>query len=100
MTIMENDSETRPRKALRSILDEEGGRLTSPAVKRAVENAVAPLGIVRTQRVPTAGEAKVQFNIRASVEVRERLNHYAYVERLTLGQAIEKLLNIAEEKRG
>lgn len=97
---MSDINETRPRKALTSILDNDGPQLASPEVKRAVEAAVAPLGIVRTQRVPTADEAKVQFNIRATISTRERFNHYAYIERLTLGEALEKLLDIAAEREG
>jgi hypothetical protein len=32
--------------------------------------------------------------------VQKRLQEFAYIERLTIGDAIEKLLNIAEERRG
>ena len=95
---MTENAENRPRRALRSVLDEEGGTLATPEAKRAVEAAVAPLGVLRTQKVPTAGEMKVQFNVRSSVSTRERLNRYAYIERLTLGQAIDQLLDLGEAR--
>ena len=97
---MENNNERRPRKALRSILDEEGDRLSSPAVIRAAENAMAEFGITKTVRVPTAGEQKTTYSLRITKDVQKRLQKYAYIERLTIGDAVEKLLDLAEKQQG
>jgi hypothetical protein len=45
--------------------------------------------------VPTPGEAKINYSVRTSRDTQDRLKHYAYIERITIGEAIEKLLDIA-----
>lgn len=97
---MENDNERRPRKPLRSISDSDRERFASPAIIKAVENAMAEFGITKTVRVPTAGEQKTTYSLRITKDVQKRLQKYAYIERLTIGDAVEKLLDLAEKQQG
>jgi hypothetical protein len=90
-----SDETPRPRKTLPSASDgPDAPRVTREQI-RAVEDAVAPLGITRAVRVPTPGEAKINYSVRTSRDTQDRLKHYAYIERITIGEAIEKLLDIA-----
>jgi hypothetical protein len=90
-----SDEMLRPRKTLPSASDgPDVPRVTREQI-RAVEEAVAPLGITRAVRVPTAGEAKINYSVRTSRDTQDRLKHYAYIERITIGEAIDRLLNIA-----
>lgn len=40
-------------------------------------------------------EQKTTYSIRTTRSVHERLKYYAYIERLTIGDALEQLLNKA-----
>ena len=89
------DEAPKVRKTLPSASDAPGAPPITRDHIQAVEAAVAPLGITRALRVPTAGEAKVNYSIRTSRDTQERLKHYAYIERITIGDAVEKLLKLA-----
>lgn len=97
---MTGSNKTKPRKLLSSILDTDAERLSSPAIIKAVENAMAEFGITKTVRVPTAGEQKTTYSVRTTKDVQRRLQEYAYIERLTIGDAVEKLFDLAEKQQG
>jgi hypothetical protein len=40
-------------------------------------------------------EQKVTYSVRTTKSVQERLKYYAYIERLSIGDALEQLLNRA-----
>lgn len=97
---MTGSKKKRSKKPASSNLDTDAGRPASPAIIKALENAMAEFGITKTVRVPTAGEQKTTYSVRTTKDVQRRLQEYAYIERLTIGDAIEKLLNIAEKQQG
>jgi hypothetical protein len=97
---MTGSKKTKSKKLLSSILDTDAERLSSPAIIRAVENAMAEFGITKTVRVPTASEQKTTYSVRTTKDVQRRLQEYAYIERLTIGDAVEKLLDLAEKQQG
>lgn len=82
---MTGSKKKRSKKPASSILDTDAGRPTSPA---------------KTVRFPTAGEQKTTYSVRTTKDVQRRLQEYAYIERLTIGDAIEKMLDIAEKQQG
>lgn len=94
------EEQRKPRKTLPSAFDRPEVSLPSTSVIAAVEAAAAETGITKAVRVPTIGEQKTTYSVRTTRDVQKRLQEFAYIERLTIGDAIEKLLNIAEERRG
>ena len=88
----------KPRKTLPSAFDAPEVNLPSPSQIASVEASAAELGITKAVRVPTAGEQKTTYSVRTTRNVQKRLQDYAYYERLTIGDAIEKLLNLAEKQ--
>jgi hypothetical protein len=90
----------KPRKTLPSAFDRPEVSFPSPSQIASVEASAAELGITKAVRVPTIGEQKTTYSVRTTKDVQKRLQEFAYIERLTIGDAIEKLLNIAEERRG
>ncbi|MBJ7527275.1 MAG: hypothetical protein JHD10_08565 [Sphingomonadaceae bacterium] len=95
-----NEDQRKPRKTLPSAFDRPDISFPSTSQIVSVEAAAAELGITKAVRVPTIGEQKTTYSVRTTKDVQKRLQEFAYIERLTIGDAIEKLLNIAEERRG
>jgi len=83
----------RPRKTLPSAAGYEGAPAPSRHELAAVEAAVSPLGLTKAIRVPTPGEAMANYTIRVSEDTKARLKHYAYMERLSINEALSKLLD-------
>ena len=93
--------ETRkPRRTLPSAFDAPGVTMPSAAQIATVEAAAAELGITKAVRVPTIGEQKITYSVRTTRDVQKKLQEYAYIERLTIGDAIDKLLAIAAKQVG
>lgn len=90
--------ETRkPRRTLPSAFDAPEVTLPSATQIANVEAAAAELGITKAVRVPTVGEQKITYSIRTTRDVQKKLQEYAYIERLTIGEAIDKLLKKAAQ---
>lgn len=95
-----SEAPRKPRKTLPSAFDAPEVRLPSAAQIASVEASAAELGITKAVRVPTVGEQKTIYSVRISRDVQKRLQEYAYIERLTVGDAVARLLDIAEGKAG
>jgi hypothetical protein len=89
------DDVKRPTRQLPSALSVGDDALPDGALLRAAERATAPLGVMRDKKVTGTAEPRVQFSIRTTEAVRDRLNQYAYEQRLTVGEALHRLLDTA-----
>lgn len=92
---MEDDAK-RPMRQLPSALSSSDDAVPDGALLRAAERVTAPLGVMRDKKVTDAIEPRVQFSIRTTGSVRDRLNQFAYEQRLTIGEALHRLLDKAD----
>lgn len=90
-----NDGDKRPIRQLPSALSNSDDALPDGTLLRAAERVTAPLGVMRDKKVTEATEPRVQFSVRATADVRDRLNQFAYEQRLTIGEALHRLLEKA-----
>ena len=88
------DTPSNARRTLPSALSAEFGTKPTQSDFKAAQRLTAPLGVVSDRKVK---EQSSNFTLRLRDTTRSRLKEFAYMQRLSLDEAISQLLDTAGE---